>query len=170
MNIRTILVMALAVSVAAVACAGNGGSAAGSIDADLGLIPIGGVPRDMRVFVASDCESLPDGLADCSAQDADGRQYAFFDGALSKVSVSDSDAVKSLRLPVGLIFKEDINHSAKKVADKLGVKLDRATNHDGRTTYSSDFSIRSSAGVLYSIELIADAQGRLVEVVERTDF
>ena len=135
----------------------------------LGLIPIGGVPQDMGVFVSSDCVRQPR-FSDCSAQDAEGRRYAFFDGALSKVSISRDEATQALRLPAGLQFGEEIGTASEKISSAFGVELDRGTSSGGKVVYSSDFTIRSSAGILYSIELVADEAGRLTEMAERTDF
>ena len=155
--------------VAVSACAGSG-VAVVSAGSDLGSIPIGGTPSDAHIFVVSDCEHLPDRYADCSAQDAEGRRYAFFEGALAKVWVTRAEAARALRLPAALEFGEDIERAAETVAKAYGIKLDRAPAHDGRTVYSSDFVLKSSAGVMYSIELVADEKGRLVEVAERTDL
>jgi hypothetical protein len=153
--------------VAVAACAGNG---AISGRTDLGLISTGEAPEDSGIFVTSDCGQLPDGHADCAAQDGEGRQYAFFGGLLSKVSATWGEAASTLRLPAALVFGENIELSAEKTSKAFGIKLERAPTPDGRTVYSSDFVLESSVGVMYSIELIADKQGRLVEVVERTDF
>jgi hypothetical protein len=166
MSLGTLAIMLAAAS----ACAGITAVAGGDGDTELGVIPIGGVPKDMRVFVESDCEEQPQKFADCSAQDAEGRRYAFFDGVLSKVSVIKAEAESTLRLPAALEFGENIEQAAEKVRRVFGAKLDRGSSHDGRVVYSSDFAIKSSVGVAYSIELIADEQGHLVEVVQRTDF
>lgn len=159
----------LALSVASTACAANK-SSEGVIGADLGVIPIGSVPKDMHTFVVSDCGGQEPPYADCSAEDAEGRRYVFFNGALSKVVAARVDAKKSLRLPASLEFGEDIERSAKKAALAFGVKLTRAYSYNGLEVYSSDFVVKSSVGILYSIELVADKKGRLAEVVERTDF
>lgn len=150
------------------ACAVNQGIERAGGDG-VGIVPIGGVPQDMDAFVASDCSREPR-FSDCSAQDAEGRRYAFFGGALSKVSITKDEAAQTLRLPAGMQFGEEVETSAKKVSSAMGVKLDRGSTLSGQTVYSSDFIIQSPAGVLYSIELIADEEGLLTEVVERTDF
>lgn len=155
------LAVLAAILAAASACAGVGVPAGGGNDMDLGVIPIGAVPKDMRVFVESDCIQQPSSHADCSAQDATGRRYAFFDGALSRVSVTRTEAASSLRLPAGLEFGEEIDKAADKVQRVFGIKLDRGSSYDGHVVYSSDFVIRSSAGITYSIELIADENGLL---------
>ena len=161
------VVVTQAILVAVAACAGNG---AVSGRTDLGLISIGEAPGDSGIIVASDCGKLPDGYADCSAKDGEGRQYAFFGGVVSKVSATRHEAASGLRLPAALRFGESIERSAEKVSKAFGIELERASTSDRRTAYSSDFVLKSSAGVMYSIELVADKQGRLVEVIERTDF
>lgn len=161
---------ALAVLLVSVsACAGNK-VASRDGDIDFGVIPIGGVPKDIGAFVESDCEDQSRKFEDCSAIDAKGRRYAFFDGVLSKVSVTRTEAASTLRLPAALQLGESIEQAAEKIRRFYGVKLDRALSHDGRVVYSSDFAIKSSAGVVYSIELIADKQGYLADFVQRTDF
>lgn len=140
------------------------------VDTDLGIIPIGSKPESLKYFVSSDCGRLPQGYADCSAQDAYGRRYAFFDGGLSRVWVTRGEASKNPRLPAGVEFGEDIETAAEKIERAFRVGLDRGKSHDGRTVYSSDFAIRSSVGVMYAIDLIADDEGRLSEIVARTDF
>ena len=152
------------------ACAGIKGKTAQASDFDLGLVPIGGVPKDMNLFASTDCGKLQPKFADCSAQDAYGRRYAFFDGALSKVSISKGDVSRPLRLPAGIAFGEEIDSAAKKVAAVFGIKLERGVSSDGQVIYSSDYVAKASTGIYYSVELSADSKGRLAEVVERTDF
>lgn len=118
----------------------------------------------------SDCGAQQPKFADCSAEDAQGREYVFFGGALSIVSTTQKKAAKSLRLPAGLKFGEPIDQAAEKARKAFSVKLDKDTTREGKTFYSSDFAIKSSKGVSFSIELIADEKERLNEIVERTDF
>jgi hypothetical protein len=153
-----------------IACAGNESTIEGSVGPDLGVVPVGGIPKDMSVFVSSDCGTFKPKFADCSAQDGEGRRYAFFNGALSKVSASRSEATEALRLPAGIEFGEDVESAAKKVVAVFNIKLERGASPNGLIVYSSDYVVRSSAGRLYSVELIADEKGHLTEVVERTDF
>lgn len=54
---------------------------------DLGLIPIGGMPTDMSIFTSTDCNKYEPKFYDCSADDSQGRKYAFFRGRLARVSV-----------------------------------------------------------------------------------
>jgi hypothetical protein len=152
------------------ACAENKGRINKVGELDLGVVPIGGIPKDMSVFVSSDCGKLQPKFADCSAQDATGRRYAFFGGALSKVSANRGEVTKTLRLPAGIMFGEDVGAAAKKIAAGFNIKLKRGASSDGRTVYSSDYVVRSTAGIFYSVELTADGNGYLSEVVERTDF
>lgn len=170
MQLMMRLAVLAAILAAASACAGDRAPTGGGSDTDLGVMPIGAVPKDMRLFVESDCIQQPSKFADCSAQDAEGRRYAFFDGALSRVSVTKAEAASTLRLPAALEFGEEIEKAADKVQRVFGIKLDRVTSYDGHVVYSSDFVVESSVGIAYSIELIADKQGQLAELVQRTDF
>lgn len=128
---------------------------------------IGDIPKDMSAFASSDCEKT--GLADCTAQDSQGRQYVFFDGALSRISLNKHDAKPRAVLPAGMLFGEDIEASKEKASALFRVRFDHG-EVDGRTVYSSDFSIRSPTGIKYALELLADDQNKLEEVVQRTDF
>lgn len=128
---------------------------------------IGDTPKDMSVFASSDCEKSV--LADCTAQDSQGRQYVFFDGALSRISMNKLDAKPGAELPAGMLFGEDIEASKEKASSVFRIRFDRG-EVDGRIVYSSDFSIRSPTGIKYALELLADDQNKLEEVVQRTDF
>lgn len=152
------------------ACAAIDGKTANSIDSDLGLVPIGGTPKDMSFFVSTDCGKLHQEFADCSAQDTQGRRYVFFDGALSKVSANKDEVAKTLRLPAGMTFGEEVESAANKVTTVFGIKLERGVSPEGRVVYSSDYVTKASTGIFYSVELSADNEGRLTEVIERTDF
>ncbi|WP_147319068.1 hypothetical protein [Cognatiluteimonas weifangensis] len=162
------MIIASALFLLGTACAPAWNARAGT--ADFGRLPIGAKPTDLNIFVTSDCEQSVHGFDDCSAKDAEGREYAFFNGVLSKVSAKKAEATDHLALPANLMFGENINLSAQKVSRAFGVNLDRAPSPEGLTAYSSDFVLRSSAGVMYSIELSADKQENLVEIVGRTDF
>ncbi len=131
------------------------------------LASIGDAPKNMSVFASSDCEGS--GFSDCTAQDSHGRQYVFFDGALSRISVNRNDAKTGLELPAGMVFGEDIEVSKEKASSVFRVNFDRG-EVDGRTVYSSDFTIRSPTGIKYAIELRADEQNKLDELIQRTDF
>lgn len=161
---------ALLLSGSVASCAATAPASLDSAATDWAPIPLGGAATDLRLFVATDCTDLHTRFADCSATDPEGRRYTFFDGVLSKIAASKSDAAGSLLLPAGLQFGEEIEFAAAKVSRTFGVRLDRGTTFDGRIVYSSDFVIPSSAGRRFSIELIADVDGRLHEFVERTDF
>jgi len=121
----------------------------------------------MSVFASYDCEKTK--LADCTAKDSQGRQYVFFDGALSRISLNMHDAKPGAELPAGMLFGEDIEVSKEKASSHFRVEFDRG-EVDGRTFYSSDFSIRSPTGIKYALELLADEKGKLEEVIQRTDF
>ena len=155
-------------SLLATSCAGARVGRSHSED-NLGIIPIGAAPRDTSIFVSSDCSREPT-FADCSAQDADGLQYVFFDGALSRVSAAVPEVSRMLQLPAGMKFGESITDAAEKLRSAMDIELDRSVVQGGQIIYSSDFMLRSSAGILYSIEIASDENGRLIEVVERTDF
>lgn len=135
----------------------------------LGEIPIGGVPTNWDTFVWTDCSKREPLFSDCSAKDEHGRLYVFFDGKLSKVSAKLTTTSECTQLPFGLKFGENIDSAAQKVSAREIIVIPGHT-HDGRKVYSSDFVVQSSAGVMYSIELIADSDGHLFEVVERTNF
>lgn len=152
------------------ACAGRNAVKAETANVDIGLIPIGAAPQKITSFVGSDCNTALEGVSDCSAQDANGVQYAFFDGVLSKVSINGLEASHNLHLPAGMKFGEKIKLSASKLRALIGVEMDRTTSSSGLITYSSDFVIQSAAGIMYSIELVANKEGQLAEVIERTDF
>lgn len=137
---------------------------------DLGLIPIGGVPIDMSIFTSTDCNKYEPKFYDCSADDAQGRKYAFFHGGVARVSVNKNSASDGLRLPAGIQFGENIKSAATKVGATLGVKLSFGKSQDGMIVYASDFIVRSITGSTYSFELIADEEGRLVEVIERVNL
>lgn len=135
--------------------------------AGLGSLSIGDVPKDLSGFSNSDCDAR--GLSDCTANDAQGRRYVFFDGALSRISIKRGGAAQNLTLPAGVVFGESIDLSKEKAAAYYRVSFDRGVL--GKIIiYSSGFEIESSSGVLYSLELISDDSGKLEEVVQRTDF
>jgi len=136
----------------------------------LGLIPIGGVPKDLSVFVSTDCNKYEPKFHDCSAHDAQGRKYAFFDGGLARVSVDKNSASEDLRLPAGIQFGEDIKSAATKVEATLGIKLSSGKSVNRSIVYASDFVVRSNTGSTYSFELIADEETRLIEVIERANL
>ncbi len=133
-------------------------------------MPIGAIPQDMSLFASTDCDELHPRFADCSAQDVDGRRYAFFDGALSRVSARRDDVSEDISLPGGIAFGEKVALSVKKVEVALGTNLERDVSPDGQVVYASDYVATASTGLLFSVELSADDKGRLTEVVERTDF
>ncbi|WP_434213419.1 hypothetical protein [[Pseudomonas] boreopolis] len=141
--------------------------AEGKTDQDA-VAAIGDVPRDMTAFSSTDCDK-PEKLSDCSARDAQGREYAFFDGALSRIVVKKGDAKLGVVLPAGMVFGEDIEASKEKASGFYRISFDRGEINGG-TVYSSGFDIRSPSGIEYSIELIADESGKLKEVIQRTDF
>lgn len=131
------------------------------------LVSIGGIPGDLSLFASSDCDKH--GFADCSAEDNGGRKYGFFNGGLSRLSLSRSEAAPGAELPAGMHFGEDIEAARQKASEYYCVEFDRG-EIDGRVVYSSDFKIRSERGTLYSLELVGDGENKLEEVVERTDF
>lgn len=135
---------------------------------DLGIIPIGANPNDLDKFAATDCKR-EDNFSDCSAWDEDGIRYAIFDGAVSIVSAHRKEVSHRLRLPAGMMFGEKIDVSANKAGKFFLVHFDSSKSSD-RTVYVSREDVRSSSGRLFTLELVGDSQGRLVEVVQRTDF
>jgi hypothetical protein len=135
---------------------------------DLGIIPIGGNPNDIDKFAATDCKR-EDNFSDCSAWDQDGIRYAIFDGAVSVVSAHRKEVSHRLRLPAGMMFGEKIDVSANKAGKFFLVHFDSSKSGD-RTVYVSREDVRSSSGRLFTLELVGDSQGRLIEVVQRTDF
>lgn len=131
------------------------------------LVSIGGLPTDLSIFSRSDCGEY--GFSDCSAQDDEGWNYAFFDGGLARVSLKRADASPRALLPAGMRFGESIDLAGRKAEKYYGFEFDRG-EIEGRIVYSSDFVIRSTDGTLYSLELLGDKKGTLDEVIERTDF
>ncbi|WP_454831331.1 hypothetical protein [Pseudoxanthomonas wuyuanensis] len=162
--------MLLAAAIAATSChaAEDGDTQAAAEAQGQGAVAsIGDTPKDMSLFESSDCEKS--GLADCTAQDSQGRKYVFFDGALSRISMNKLDAKPGAALPAGMLFGENIEASKEKASSVFRVGFDRG-EVDGRIVYSSNFSIRSPTGIKYALELLADEQNKLEEVVQRTDF
>lgn len=136
---------------------------------ELGIMPIGELPASLRIFESTDCGKDPL-FSDCFASDAQGREYVFFDGMLTRVSLKKSEAKGSVRLPAGLRFGERIDVAAHKAKKVFNIDMEGGKNADGRVSYASDFVIRQKSGTLVSLELIADDQYRLVEVVQRVDL
>ncbi|WMJ68161.1 hypothetical protein [Stenotrophomonas sp. 24(2023)] len=164
---RTVL-LAAAIAATSYHAAENGDTQASVGAQGQGAVAsIGEVPKNMSVFASSDCEKSE--LVDCRAKDSQGRQYVFFDGALSRISVNKYDAKPGATLPAGLLFGEGIEASREKASSHFRVRFDRG-EVDGRIVYSSDFSIQSPTGIKYALELLADEQNKLEEVVQRTDF
>jgi len=79
------------------------------------------------------------------------------------------DAKPGAELPEGMLFGEDIEASKEKASSVFRIRFDRG-EVNGRIVYSLDFSIRSPTGIKYALELLADDQNKLEEVVQRTDF
>jgi hypothetical protein len=154
----------------ALASCGAGSVAADSAAIQLGAVPIGAVPRDRGFFASTDCWERQPLFADCSARDKDGIKYVFFSGALSKVSASVKEVGPKTRLPGNIAFGESIDVAGKKIEAAAHVMLKRGLSPTGAVILTSEFSVTSSAGVPFSIVLIADDKGRLAEVIERTDF
>jgi hypothetical protein len=161
--------VALLFSVLTISC--SAGVRNNSQRVDLGRIPIGAVPKDMSMFKSSDCQETEGRLdfSDCSAVDGEGRRYVFFDGALSRVSAQQNEVAISAVLPAGMRFGDPVEFAKNRAESQLGLRFDRASVQ-GRMAYTSDFSLRSDAGILFSMEIIGDNDGKLVEVIQRTDF
>ncbi len=157
------------------ACGANGKEAnkskAGQAQREtLGLFGIGEVVDGTAAFSSSDCGSsqAPD-FSDCTAKDAQGRAYVFFDGVLARVSAKKGEVASKEVLLAGIRFGEHIDISAQKVEAKLGLELQWVESGD-RWGYSSGYSKRSSAGVFYSLDLVADDEKKLIEVIESADY
>jgi hypothetical protein len=159
----------LGLAIALVAGAANADRAPARRAVDFAPIAIGSLPRDLGRFRETTCSMARDGFSDCGAVDRQGRRYTFFDGALSRVDVSRETAV-GVALPLGLAFGMDIDEAAKTFARTTGVRFDRGVNHEHRIVHSSDFVVPSSEGTMTSVELIADPDGQLAGIVQRTDF
>lgn len=86
------------------------------------------------------------------------------------MSVDKNSASEDLRLPAGIQFDENIKSAATKVEATLGIKLSSGKSSNGTIVYASNFVVRSSTGSAYSLELIADKNERLVEVIERANL
>ena len=139
-----------------------------SKELDLGTVPIGGLPDALDRFISTDCGG-DRGFSDCSAVDAEGKKYAFFDGALVRVSARAGKGQNPIRLPLGIKFGEDIKWARTKVARQLGIKLVPAIGEKGVVVYASGCVIKSKDQWYCSIELIAVNRNRLVEIVERAN-
>lgn len=137
---------------------------------DIGLLPVGQSPSNLKMFKSTDCSLRKDGFGDCSGVDRDGVKYVFFDGRLSKVSIKRSDANSRFRLPFGLNFGCQIDESAAHFTRLTGFGLVKTVAPSRNVVAASDFVIPSSSGALTSIELISDNSGKLVEIVQRVDF
>lgn len=164
---RTVLLAAIIATTSCHATEDGGTPVSARAQGQGAVASIGDIPKSVSVFASSDCEKY--GLADCTAQDSQGRKYVFFDGALSRISISKRDARPGIELPAGMLFGENIEASKEKASSVFRIRFDRG-EVDGKIVYSSDFSIQSPAGVKYALELIADDQNKLEEVVQRTDF
>lgn len=170
MNIFTKLSVVIALSAAACSADDRIKRASESgRNSDLGIVPIGSVPVELDKFKVTDCSEAQGGFNDCSAIDDVGRRYAFFDGALSMVSVEGEEVSSGFILPAGMKFGERIEDAAEKAAAWFRVEFNGGSV-EGVAAYSSKMKVKSSAGILYSIELIANKEGRLAKVVQRTDY
>lgn len=128
---------------------------------------IGQVPEGTFLFSSSDCDVY--GFADCGAKDGQGRIYAIFDGAVTRISLTREDAKRGAVLPAGMVFGESLQLSRKKAQDHYGVELE-CGEVEKRQVCSSGFSIRSPVGEIYSLSIADDGRNGLDEVVERIDF
>jgi hypothetical protein len=137
---------------------------------DWGEVSIGSIPAKQVQFVRSDCKPGTYMYADCSAVDAAGRKYVFFDGALSRVSVTDVDAASDLELPFGLVFGESVESAINKVVKHANVKAVRSHTDSGEIVATWENAFRSREGVTYSLELVVSPQRGLQEVAFVTDF
>jgi len=156
-------------ALASVAMAGGGARCASGPSLQLGAIPIGASPTDFSGFRSNDCEGQEPPLSDCSAEGTDGLRYGFFDGGLTRVVAETGVADPHVRLPGGIKFGQDIDAAAAEL-ERSGLRFDRGRDGEGRVVHSTDFVVTSAAGVNYSLELVADVEGRLAKVIERTDF
>jgi hypothetical protein len=133
----------------------------------LSELSIGEIPNNITMFVETDCRDVRK-LFDCSARDRFGMRYVFFDGALSKVSLSRDDAVSHSVLPARLRFNEPVALSISKAEaffeKKFIVKVVRGS------VVATSPTMTSRVGVRYSVVLQADDCGKLKEITERTDF
>jgi hypothetical protein len=136
---------------------------------DFAPIPIGAAPRGLSRFRETDCSLTKDSFRDCGAVDNEGRKYAFFDGGLSRVELS-ARSTPGVVLPLGLKFGMPIEAAAKVFESTVGVEMERGAGPEGEVVYASDFAVPSSTGILNSVALIADQDGRLDRIVQRTDF
>lgn len=131
------------------------------------ILSIGELTTDTSLFVNSTCDD--DGLGDCGAQDAQGRDYTIFEGEITRITLKRQDAKGGALLPAGMVFGEDIERSRRKASSHYRVALE-CGEVEGRRVCSSGFSIQSPTGTMYSLALVADEKGALEEVVERVNF
>lgn len=137
---------------------------------DIGPIAIGGAPTDVSRLKSSDCVRMGNAdFEDCTAISDDGLRYVFFDGVLAKITARKGEVADSVQFPAGVKLNDQLERALRGFEHRLGIKLSCA-NREQNKVCASDFVFRSSVGVLYSLELTGDEDGRLVQVVARTDY
>lgn len=161
--------MLLGICMSEVACAGQRG-AAPVLGPSWGEVAIGGVPDTLTRFVQSDCAISDPKFLDCSAVDAAGRAYVFFDGALARISATHEGISSNANLPFDLAFGELLESAIAKVARHTGKKPAISRTGSGERVATWEYAFRSKADVVYSLELVAGAKSGLQELSFVTDF
>lgn len=139
-------------------------------NSDIGSIAIGGVPTEYSRFESSDCVRAGSAaFQDCTAVSKEGLRYVFLGGVLAKITATEGEVAGSVQLPAAVKFNDRLDYVLREIEHQFGVKLS-CTDQVQKKVCASDFVFRSSVGVLYSLELSGDKDGRLVQVVARSDF
>ena len=140
------------------------------VNKSFGAIAIGQPIPKSGNFTHSNCDDVKEGPGDCTASDAGGWIYSFYEGKLIRLSLDASVTNLNAVLPAGVVFGEDVALSAKKIGRAYGVVMKRGTTEQSQAVYASEFVVRSVTGWTYSIELIADNKGGLQKIVARANF
>ena len=137
---------------------------------DIGPMAIGDVPTEYSRFESSDCVRVGSAaFQDCTAVSNEGLRYVFLDGVLAKITATKGEVADSVQFPAAMKLNDRLDDVLRKIERHYGVKLS-CENKVQKKVCASDFVFRSSVGVLYSLELSGDKNGRLMQVVARTDF
>ena len=162
---RIVLTVAVAVLITSCALA----RASRSIS-DIGPVAIGDVPTEALHLESSDCVRTGSAaFQDCTAVSDEGLRYVFFSGVLAKITATKGEVADSFQLPAAVKLNDRLDDALREIERNFGVKLSCA-DQAKKKVCASDFVFRSSVGVLYSLELSGDENGRLAQVVARTDY
>lgn len=137
---------------------------------DIGPVAIGGTPSEPSRLESSDCvQTGSAAFQDCTAVSDEGLRYVFFGGVLAKITAMKGEIADSVQFPAAVRLDDRLDDALREIERNFGVKLS-CEDQAKKKICASDFVFRSSAGVLYSLELSGDENGRLAQVVARTDY